>query len=290
MMTQVSEGSVAVSGSTVVRRQLGRWLRQLRREAGKTEVDIEEAGLASRVKLWRIETGQAPVKFADVRAMCWLYGADDRTTDTLANLALATKGYGWWEDYRATPTRYGLCLGLEAVAESIDVYDPDRVHPLLQTPDYMQALYLASNPDAGESATRDHLKLGPERQQVLLTRTPPLRITAVLGEAALGRPVGGTAVMAEQVGALQHLTQLQPHVDIRILPLRIGAHPAMQAGAFNIFGFSEAADPAAVHVETHTGARYFERPIELAEYRRVFGRVYAQAVPINEFRQVRQRA
>ncbi|TMM41862.1 MAG: helix-turn-helix domain-containing protein [Actinobacteria bacterium] len=74
-------------GSTVVRRQLGVRLRRLRNAAGKTERDVEEASLASRTKLWKIETGKAPVKVADVRALCWLYGADMATTDALAKLA-----------------------------------------------------------------------------------------------------------------------------------------------------------------------------------------------------------
>jgi transcriptional regulator with XRE-family HTH domain len=85
-----------ISGSTVVRRQLGRRLRSLREAVGKTDRDIEEASLASRAKLWRIESGKVPVKIADVRALCWLYGADQPTTDALANLAVGTTVQGWW--------------------------------------------------------------------------------------------------------------------------------------------------------------------------------------------------
>ena len=44
-----------ISGSTMVRRQLGRRLRQLRDVARKTEADVEEANLASKSKLWRID-------------------------------------------------------------------------------------------------------------------------------------------------------------------------------------------------------------------------------------------
>src|SRR5213080_4915254 len=88
-----------ISGSTVVRRQLGRRLRRMRDAAGKTERDVEEAGLASRAKLWRIETGKTAIRIADVRALCWLYGADGPTTDALAALAAGTSARGWWEDY-----------------------------------------------------------------------------------------------------------------------------------------------------------------------------------------------
>jgi transcriptional regulator with XRE-family HTH domain len=54
----------------MVRRELGRRLRQLRHAAGKTEADVEQANLASRVKLWRIETGKVRVKVGDVRGLC----------------------------------------------------------------------------------------------------------------------------------------------------------------------------------------------------------------------------
>src|SRR5262249_56334189 len=87
-----------IAGSTVVRRQLGRRLRRLREAAGKTERDVEEANLASRAKLWRIESGKVPTKVADVRALCWLYGADQRTTDALAELAVGTTTHAWRPD------------------------------------------------------------------------------------------------------------------------------------------------------------------------------------------------
>jgi transcriptional regulator with XRE-family HTH domain len=81
---------VAGGGSAVVRRQLGSKLRQLRLAAGKDVVDVTEAGLGSKAKMSRIETGKGSVRVADVRALCWLYGADAATTDALAALAPGT--------------------------------------------------------------------------------------------------------------------------------------------------------------------------------------------------------
>ena len=77
-------------GSTVVRRQLGVRLRRLRDAAGKTDRDSEEARLASRAKLWRIETGKVPVKVADVRALYWaLYPeGTEKDADRLVRLRI----------------------------------------------------------------------------------------------------------------------------------------------------------------------------------------------------------
>jgi transcriptional regulator with XRE-family HTH domain len=271
-----------IAGSTVVRRQLGRRLRRLREAAGKTDRDIEEANLASRAKLWRIESGKTPVKVADVRALCWLYGADQATTDGLATLAVGTTGQGWQEDYKDWPhSWFWLYLGLEAAATEILTYDPELVHGLLQTPGYGRALRQASNPDGDEEAVRRLIKLRRERQQALNSRTPPLKVTAVLGAGVLARPVGGPQVMAEQTERLHELNRLD-HVNIRVLPWEAGAHAAM-VSPFTILGFDDPDDPAVVYLEAQTGARYLEKPEELDEYRRIFQLAYEKTIPIEEY-------
>src|SRR5262249_44621897 len=188
-----------ITGSTVVRRQLGRQLRRLRDAAGVTEHDVVEAGLASRAKLWRIESGKTAIKIGDVRALCWLYRVDQATTDALANLAQGSIARGWWEDYgHVLPDWFGLYVGLEAAASEIRIYDPEVVHGLLQTPNYLRALFVDSGVDIDEEAVQQQIKLRQERQQALTIRRPPLRVTAILGAGVLARIVGGKRVMAEQ--------------------------------------------------------------------------------------------
>jgi transcriptional regulator with XRE-family HTH domain len=275
------EVEMPLVGSTVVRRQLGRHLRQLRHCAGKTEADVEEANLASRVKLWRIETGKVAVKIGDVRGLCWLYGADTKTTDTLSMLALGSREHDWWEDYGQD--WFSLHLGLEGIADELRTYNTELVPDLLQTPDYAVALCRAIRPDGPDEFHRSQVTLQAERQQRLLTRVPSQRLIAVLGAAALTRPVGGAAVMSEQVACLRELNR-RDHIDIRVLPWEAGAHPALRVSAFAILDFHHIDDPSVVHAETHTGARYLEKPAELAEYRRVFDLVYRKTTPIESFR------
>jgi transcriptional regulator with XRE-family HTH domain len=277
-----------ISGSTLVRRQLGRQLRQLRDAARKTERDVEEAGLASRAKLWRIESGKTAIKIADVRTLCWLYGADGPTTDALAALAPGTSARGWWEDYGdVLPKWFGLYVGLESAASEIRIYEPELVHGLLQTPAYLRSVYEAAYEANGEPADEEaiqlQVKLRQERQQALTVRTPPLRLTAVFSAGVLARRVGGKAVMKEQITRLRELNQLD-HIDIRMLPWDAGSHRAMHIGGFAVLDFPDADDPAIVYLESHTFARYLEEPKELAEYRKVFESVYRKAISIEEFR------
>src|SRR5256885_6160071 len=195
-----------INGSTVVRRQLGRQLRRLRDAAKKTERDVEEAGLASRAKLWRIESGKTSIKIADVRVLCWLYGADEATTDALAALATGTSARGWWEDYGdVLPKWFSMYVGLEAAASEIRVYEPELVHGLLQTPAYLRAVYEAGVSPVDEAAVQRQVKLRHERQQTLTSRTPPLRLTAVFSAGVLARQVGSKAGMKEQIAQLREL-------------------------------------------------------------------------------------
>jgi transcriptional regulator with XRE-family HTH domain len=270
-------------GSTVVRRQLGVRLRRLREAAGKTDRDVQEASLASRTKLWRIETGQAPAKVADVRALCWLYGADQPTTDALARLALATTSQGWWEDYSDLyPFGFSLYLGLESTAAEIRTYHSEVVHGLLQTPDYMRALYWGFNPEGSEAAADRMVELRLQRQLVLTGRTPPPRLTALLGAGALARRVGGPRIMADQEAHLRDLATLD-HIDIRVIPWEAGAHAAIHLGPIVIFDLPDPDDPSVVYIEARTGARYMEKPAELTEYRRIYNLVYQKSVPIEEY-------
>ncbi len=268
-------------GSTVVRRQLGVRLRRLRNADGKTERDVEEASLASRTKLWKIETGKAPVKVADVRALCWLYGADASITDALAELALGTSQEEWWDATPMIPDWFKLYVGLEASALRISSYDGEIVPGELQTEQYARAVFAAEQPPDPEAADR-HVKLRMQRQQTLFGRQPAPRLVTVLGEGALTRPVGGEAVLRDQIEHLRRAAR-EDNVQVRVLPWSVGAHAAM-AGAFRILDFDDPEDPDVVYLESHVGALYLEEPGEVEEYRRIFELICKDAVPIEDYR------
>ena len=271
------------AGSTVIRRQLGRRLRQLREAAGKTAGDVEAAGLGSVAKLWRIETGKVAVKVADTGALSWLYGADPETVRLLRDMAVGTNAQGWWEDYgNVLPDWFGLYLGLEAEADDIRVYDPELVHGLFQTGDYARAVYQAGRHAHDEKLTHRAIELRLERQRVVLGRNPPPRVTAVLGAGVLARYVGGVATMQEQTARLREL-DTQENITVRVLSWETGAHAAM-LGAFTIMKFNNPDDPAVVYLESHAGAQYVERADQLKEFLRIFELIFQRSVPLGEYK------
>jgi hypothetical protein len=268
----------AVVGSTVVRRQLGRKLRRLREDAGKTHADIEAARIASATKMWRIESGKTTVKPGDVWALARLYDVSSDVADALATLASGTYEEGWWEDNdAAVPDWLGLYAGLEAASSQVFTYHPELVHGLLQTPQYAEAV-IRANPDLSDSVVRRRLDFRLERQRAVLGRSAG--VVAVLGAGALALRVGSDEVMEAQIS---HLRTIGSSVEVRILPWTAGAHPSMK-GAFTVLDFDNPDDPALVYIETHLGSRYLEQPKQVSEYRRIFQLLHDRAVPIEEYR------
>src|SRR5688572_30177860 len=86
-------------GSTVPRRQLGRFVRQLREDARITVKAAADALEWSTPKIWRIENGAVAMRSLDVEAMCRTYGAPDDVAQALMALAKQTRATGWWHSY-----------------------------------------------------------------------------------------------------------------------------------------------------------------------------------------------
>jgi transcriptional regulator with XRE-family HTH domain len=266
----------------LVRRQLGHHLRRLRLAAGKTHADAETAGMGHRSTLWRIEAGRAKVRPSTVRALCWLYDANDTTSDALYAMARQAEQPGWWEEFRGDlPTWFTLYVELEAAARRISTYQPSVVDGLLQTPDYARAIFTAGYPKPSADDVERQIAIRSQRQQQLLTRRDPVHLNLVLCESVLLRAVGGPAVLAAQREHLRLLNQRET-IDVRVLTFAAGAHPAVR-GQFTVLDLDSDADPDVVYLETLNGGRYLETSSELARYRGVFAELSSRATPLEEY-------
>lgn len=261
-------------GSTVPRRQLGRALRQLRTEAGVTLDGAAEALECSRQKVWRIESGLGSVRSVDVRAMCQLYDANPELTSALAALASETKAKGWWHAYGdAVPEWFELYVGLEQAASRLREYGDALMPGLLQTREYARAVYQHRAEVTDEERER-LVNVRLQRQALLGRRLPaPPRFDVVLSEAVLLRTVGSRTTMANQLRHLLTVGQ-RPNVAIRVLPLSVGLHRGVEAGAFVMLEFPPGKrttpEPPVVYCESWTGALYLDRPEEFAAYEQVW--------------------
>jgi hypothetical protein len=254
-------------GSVVVRRQLGSKLRQLRLAAGKKVADVTVAGIASKAKMSRIEGGQTPVKVSDIRALCWLYGADSATTEALVALAPGTRQEDWWAP--ALPEWFGLYAGLEAMAATIRSFEPQFVHGLVQTEDYARAV-VEADPRLSPEVVEQRVRFRMERQQT------GADITLIMGESALATVVGSPDVLA---GQRAHLDRVG--AAIRVLPFAAGAYP--RRGSFALLDFADEEDPSVAYVEGPGAARYLDRPEDRAEYEFVWSILLDKSIPLEEW-------
>jgi len=270
------------SGPAVARRQLGRRLQALRESAGITTQQVDDAQLASKPKLWRIETGKQRVTVPDILALCDLYGASPAETSALKALAAQTSERGLGQQYRdAVPEWFKLYVGLEAVAATITTFDDSVVPGELQTADYTRALWRGARPDLTDEQIVPHVCFRAERQRVLLERCPAPRLTVVVGENVLRRAVGGPEVLRAQIEHLRKLAD-RPGTEIRYLPFSAGAHPAV-TGPFRILQFDDVTEPDMVYAELAVGAYYLEKPAELQAYRQISELLISRSVPLAEF-------
>jgi transcriptional regulator with XRE-family HTH domain len=253
-----------VRSPTVRRRELGALLRALRNEKGLTVEQVAERLLCSPSKVSRMETGHGVATPRDIRDLCDLYDVtEDVERERMTRLALEGKRQGWWQSYDLDFDTY---VGLETEATELRYYQSTIIPGLLQTADYARAMLDVTIPKLDSERLDQLLEVKLTRQH-MLERESPLRLWAVLDEAALHRMVGGREVMAAQLDRLVQVTK-NPNVALQVIPFEAGAHPAMDS-TFNILDFAGSV-PSVVYVEGLSGWNYLERPADLVRYQAVF--------------------
>jgi transcriptional regulator with XRE-family HTH domain len=143
---------------------------------------------------------------------------------------------------------------LEQYATSISEYAPTFIPGLLQTPHYIRALtapFVALKrwpaPDAVLAVRRERAKL--------LDKTPAPIYWVVLHETILRVPVGGPAVMAEQ---LTHIAEMakRDRIVVQVLPFSAGA--SALASAVMLMAFDDA--PPMSYTEAQNAGMLLDDP------------------------------
>jgi len=189
--------------ATVLRMLLGAQLRRLREAAG---ISAEKAGYeirASRSKISRMETGRVGFKLRDLEDLLTLYGvADEAQRARVTALAGRSREPEWWTQYHdILPDWFETYLGLESAATAIRSFETQFVPGLFQTEDYARAVTRLGHQTAAETEVERRVGLRLKRQDLLARASQP-RIWAIMDEAVLRRPIGGTAVMRAQLQRL----------------------------------------------------------------------------------------
>ncbi|WP_173019558.1 helix-turn-helix domain-containing protein [Streptomyces alkaliphilus] len=170
-----------------------------------------------------------------------------------------------------------VILDRETEAVRVESFTSSVIPGLLQTEEYAHGLTRAGIPGAEEEEIRERVGVRMKRQELLTKEKPPV-YRAVIDEAALARPVGGHAVMREQLSRLI-TRQGHPNITVQILPSEAGAH-GMMGGSLLLLDL-ETGPPVALVESFRTGVP-IESRWEYVECAEIFQVARQMALPVDE--------
>ncbi|WP_112136444.1 helix-turn-helix domain-containing protein [Glycomyces dulcitolivorans] len=263
---------------TVKRRRIAKELTALREQAGLTRSAAAKALDMSPGNLGRIENREITARPVVVRAALALYGVTGEQAEALIELARGATERGWWQKFSVIPDWFGFYVGLEEAAVSIETYESEAVPGLFQTADYARELFRLTTHDA-EIEQKVDARL---QRQKILTRENPVRISAVINEAVLLRPVGSRSQFRTQ---LQHLLELSelPNITLQILPFSVGGHPAMSE-PFTLLNFPDPTEGPVVYLDGYIQGQVLEEQEDVSVYQNAFDRLETLADSTSETR------
>ncbi|WP_326672458.1 helix-turn-helix domain-containing protein [Streptomyces sp. NBC_01257] len=274
--------------STVLGRQLGDELRRLRETARLTTAQAADALDCTKGKISRIENGRVAVRLPDLTAMLHAYEVSDQEIrdrlSALARKANRRRREGWWNQYGSVlADTYRDYIALEAMAGSIRTFQAQLVPGLLQTPEYVRAVTVASRQWETADEIDKFVQVRLARQE-RLTEEQPLHVWAVLSEAVLLQQVGGAEVMNAQ---LEHLlaSSENPNLTVQVLPFSRGAHASM-FGPYVVLGFPEEGALDVVLADNPSGSMWLEREADVSRYQDLFDAARTSALSPTESRAV----
>lgn len=260
------------SSAQQARQILADRLRDLRRDAGLTAIELAARAGWERTKVSKIEHAARPPSAADIRAWCRVCGANGEVPDLVASLRAAE---GMWVEWRRME-RSGLRRAQEARLPLYErtlqfrAYSCWRIPGLIQTEGYTRAVLRAYQQRRGlRDDVEDAVAARVRRQRVL--RRNQRTAAFLIEENALRNGFGGPEVMHGQLARLAEVTTW-PAVSLGVIPASHDRGMAGPAEDFWIF------DNEQVNVELISGYLTVTQPTEIALYAQMFARLGEIAV------------
>lgn len=155
---------------------------------------------------------------------------------------------------------FAEALEFEGQAKAIRLYAPKLVPGMLQTEAYARHVLGSGHPPKSDEERAKLLVTRLERAGVLADFDSP-SVWAVLDEAVLRRPIGGAAVICEQLRHIVVLGQSR-RIRVHVLPFQVGYH-ALLDGLVSLMWFEDL--PPIAYVEGLNTGRVWELPSVVRE-------------------------
>ncbi|MGH3720355.1 MAG: helix-turn-helix domain-containing protein [Pseudonocardiaceae bacterium] len=266
---------------TVRSRQLGEGLRQVMERAGLT--GHQAAYLLGFSPGWvsRLLSGKRGGSEVDVAAFLGVCRVKAPERGRLLALCQEQHTLGWLQQHGTRlPKQIVTLIDHENKAVAISDFQATLVHGLLQTGDYARAV-ISRNVNVPAEEVEERVAARLARRSLFSQEHPP-QFTFYLHEAVLRLPIGGPAVMSEQ---LHHLLRMSvhPYLTLRVVPIALGGHAGL-SGPFTLMEFAEFRP--VVYLDSETSSLFLERQDEATAYQRILGALAHTALDAEQSREL----
>ncbi|WP_043265635.1 helix-turn-helix transcriptional regulator [Streptomyces sp. CT34] len=252
--------------SSSPRAMLGAELRHQREKAGLTQEELGNRLFVSGSFIGQLEAGTRRMHVDIAQQIDQILGTDGYFE---RNCAAATKS--------KYPDHFAEAAEAEAIATEIREYEQLLIPGLLQTPAYARVVFRAYQPTATDDVIDELVANRMDRTRLLDSPTTPL-VWSILDEAALRRAVGGSGVMAEQLGHVADLARRHRAI-VQVLPFSAGAHAALE-GSLKLMAFEDA--PPLAYLQGLGTGRLHDDPATVAHYQLAYDFLTANALSPKE--------
>ncbi|MBV9730306.1 MAG: helix-turn-helix domain-containing protein [Pseudonocardiales bacterium] len=266
---------------TIRSRELGEGLRRAMQYAGLNGKQVARQLDLSSSWVSRLLSGKrnaTAVQVSAFLAVCRVTGAE---RDRLLALCEDQHTPGWFQQHGSRlPQQLVTLIDHENKAVTISEFEATLVPGLLQTGDYTRALIReAGTIPADEIDDRVAARLA---RHSLFSRDRPPRFTFFIHEFVLRLPIGGPAVMSDQLHHLLRMS-IRPYLTLRVVPASRGGHAAIN-GTFRLMEFTEFKPVA--YLESEISSLFLEKPVEIDAYQYILARLAESALGEGESREL----
>jgi transcriptional regulator with XRE-family HTH domain len=258
---------------TVRSHELGRRLRHAMEYAGYNGTQIADELGWSQGRVSRLLAGKRGGSGYDVSAFLAACGIKGAEHDRLMDLSSEHVRRDWFMHHDpALPKEVQPFVDLETKALFISEFQTTQIPHLLQTSEYAHATISRSANIPQEKITdRVYARLA---RQELLNRPRAPSCAFFLHENAIRAPIGGPAVMSDQLHYLLRIA-VRPNITLRIVPAHLGAHAGM-AGPFTLLEIRDF--KPIIYLQNETSSLFLELRPEVNAYRNILTSLDKQAL------------
>ncbi|MET8831499.1 helix-turn-helix transcriptional regulator [Streptomyces sp. NPDC004610] len=168
---------------------------------------------------------------------------------------------------------------LEDKAAELAQYSTHNIQGLLQTQDYMRALYEMRQPVYPEQVVEQEIA-GRMARRSIFERDPAPTLTFIQEQVTLERPLGGRKVLRAQLERLLEVAQLR-NVTLQIMPTDREEHAGMH-GLIEVLKFADGTSLGRADGWTNGHRRFVSDPKEIRILDLRLGVIRSQALPPGE--------